>query len=213
MSQKIVTSYEDLLYDIQTYKDTDNISYPTKTNLLPSDSSIYDVDLNARLINVPKMLSVQFDHNAEVVFFKAHRYHDNVDLTNTVCIIEYVNANGDPGLYWVPYYDVEHYDIEVDADGNETRVPVMYFPWAIGGLATAYSGTITFSIRFYKLASDKTYMYNLSTQPAQSQILHGMDLIDDDALEAFKLESSVVSQIYNNLAIGMTNATTYWIDL
>lgn len=213
MSQKIVTSYEDLLYDIQTYKDTDNISYPTKTNLLPSDSSICDVDLNARLINVPKMLSVQFDHNAEVVFFKAHRYHDNVDLTNTVCIIEYVNANGDPGLYWVPYYDVEHYDIEVDADGNETRVPVMYFPWAIGGLATAYSGTITFSIRFYKLASDKTYMYNLSTQPAQSQILHGMDLIDDDALEAFKLESSVVSQIYNNLAIGMTNATTYWIDL
>jgi hypothetical protein len=130
-----------------------------------------------------------------------------MDLTNTVCVIEYLNAEHlegkkmvqDAGIYWVPYFDTSHYDIETDENGEETITPVILIPWSIGGLATAYSGTITFSIRFYKLngdyqtaAEDRKYLYNMSTRPQTGEILHGMDLSDED-LETFKIDTSIVT--------------------
>lgn len=210
-------TFEELLLQMQQYKDEKGNSYPRKAALLPPEPSknntICNVDLDTRRIDSPSLLSVQFDHNAEVIYFKCARYYENIDLATMVCIIEYINGNGDCGLYWVPTIDLEHSDISKDEYGNIIETPLIYIPWCIQGLATAYSGTVTYSIRFYRLNNDGVYLYNLSTIPATGQVLHGMDLTDDKELEVFKLESSVVTQIYNDISRAQIEAATYWTDV
>ena len=79
-------------------------------------------------------------------------------MAGTVCIIEYLNADGEAGLYWVPYYNVDVYE-----DDDESLTPLMLIPWAIQGLVTASSGTVTFTVRFYQLdAIRKSFIFNMS---------------------------------------------------
>ena len=92
-------SYDELLFDLQKNNKT-----PLIAHLLPKENQIHEVDLNTRTINVPQFLSVRYDHNAEVIYFKCPRYFEGVDLADTVCVIQYINADGDQGIYWVPYY-------------------------------------------------------------------------------------------------------------
>ena len=68
-------SYENLLYDLQKNNKT-----PLITHLLPKDNQIHVIDMNTRTIDVPQFLSVRFDHNAEVIYFKCARYFEGVDL-------------------------------------------------------------------------------------------------------------------------------------
>lgn len=201
-------TYEDLLFDIQ-----EQFEANTKiAELLPSyEDQIFDIDLSTRTIEVPQFLSVRYDHNAEIVYFRCARYLDNMDLVNTVCIIEYVNADGKSGIYWVPYYDISRY--QLDEGDPDTSIPAILIPWAIGGLATAASGKIQFSVRFYKLAADgKTFLYNMSTKPAESEILHGMDLTDEE-LEIFENEPNIVEQIYAAIDDAQENSSIYWTIL
>ena len=95
--------YYDKLWQIQSE------NAPTLAILLPSAERIYNIDLNKRTIDAPEYLSVSEDHNAETIYFKVDRFFDNVDLSNTVCIIQYVNALGEERVYAVPFYDVETY--------------------------------------------------------------------------------------------------------
>lgn len=203
--------YISSLYDIQNLADDAGRQYPQLAHLLPSDAQIYDIDLNSRKVNVPKILSVQYDHNAEIIYFRVPRYYQNMDLANTVCVVQYVNANKDAGLYWVPWYDTSHY--LRDPEDPEIETPTMLVPWAIGGLATAKPGIITFNVRFYRIDGDgHTFLYNMTTRPASGEILHGMQFTEED-YEQFKLDSSVVQQIYYNLDMAMENAITYWEDV
>ena len=200
-----LNTYEDLLFDIQKNNP------PQVVELLPSDDDIFEVDLNTRTINVPQFLSVRYDHNAEVIYFKCARYYDNMDLARTVCVIEYINANNKAGIYRVPFYDISKYDInEEDA---EVITPVMYVPWSVGGLATATAGKVTFNLHFYQIAEDKkTFLYSMRTKPAEGKVLHGMDLTDEE-LKDFNLEPTVVEQIYEALAEAQEMSTTYWVDI
>lgn len=196
-------TYEDLLYDLQM---SDRI--PLVADLLPDDDQIFEVDLNTRTINVPQFLSVQYDHNAEVVYFKVPRYFEGVDLATTTCVIQYINANNDVGLYCIPFYDLTHFD----EDENGIQVPVMLLPWSLGGLATVVSGQIQFSLRFYIIDSEsKKFTFNLNTQTAKGSILYGMNL-PADAVEQFRLDSSVIEQIYASIQDISGVATTYWYD-
>ncbi len=220
MAENQVNSIDDLLFQIQDYTDEYGQSYPQLVHLLPSDDQIIDIDLNKRLIDAPEILSVWYDHNAEVIYFRCNRYYDNMDLTNTICIIQYKNAPHkmnensrinvrDDGLYWVPYYDVYHYK-----EDEETGVPVpqILIPWAVGGLATAYPGKIEYAVRFYKLSNDGTeYLYNMSTQVAEGAILHGMEAIDK--LAAYKIDTTEVERIYSAIAQAKDDTATYWMDM
>lgn len=200
-----IESFEDLLFQIQTYEDENAQRFPQLVHLLPENDQIFDIDLDARTISIPQFLSVQYDHNAEIIYFRCPRYFENMDLASTVCIIEYLNADGEAGLYWVPYYNVDVYE-----DNDESLTPLMLIPWAIQGLVTASSGTVTFTVRFYQLdAIRKNFIFNMSMQPAQGEVLHGIDLSDKD-LEKFKLDTTVVHQIYADLALAQSNATTMW---
>ena len=203
-----IESFEDLLFQIQTYEDENAQRFPQLVHLLPENDQIFDIDLDARTISIPQFLSVQYDHNAEIIYFRCPRYFENMDLASTICIIEYLNADGEAGLYWVPYYNVDVYE-----DNDESLTPLMLIPWAIQGLVTASSGTVTFTVRFYQLdAIRKNFIFNMSMQPAQGEVLHGIDLSDKD-LEKFKLDTTVVHQIYADLALVQSNATTMWKDV
>lgn len=198
--------YLDKLYQLQ------NNNFPTTAILLPSDEKIYNIDLNTRVIEVPEFLSVEKDHYAETIYFKTARYFDNMDLTNTVCVIQFENENakneeGEPagGFYYpVPFYDVQHFK-ETDE---------ILFPWSISSEATAASGPITFSIRFYKLNINGEYfIYNLNTKPATSEILHGMhDVFSNDNQNVF-VPKTEVEKINQSISEIKTQAQLTWIDM
>jgi hypothetical protein len=162
------------------------------------------------MIEAPADIGVDLDHNAETIYFKVDRYFDNMDLTKTVCIIQYendsaVNADGDPAggfVYLVPFYDIAHFE-------EENKILI---PWAIGGPATAAAGNVTFAMRFYKFNADGTSLvYNLNTLPATSKILHGMNVITKDN-ENFVLADTTVEMIYQEIDMIRSGAILTWVD-
>ena len=173
--------------------------------LLPSAETIYDVNLNTRVINAPEFLSIETDHFAETIYFKVDRYFDNMDLSQTVCIIQYENNNlldadgqlAGGFIYLVPFYDTKSFEDE----------DKMLIPWAIGGPATMAAGTVTFAIRFYRLNSDGTELiYNLNTMPVQSKVLHGMNVLNGNN-ENFIIPDYTIAALYQeiNLVRSLTN--------
>lgn len=142
---------------------------PPSIALLSNAEIIYDVDLSTRKIDSPKFLSVSRDHKSETIYFRVDRYFDYMDLTNTVCIVQYITSDGKPHIYAVPFYDVI-------TEGHNNKILI---PWCINGAATFSSGKIQYALRFYIVESRKDgyYLtYNLNTLPATSQILNGMDV-------------------------------------
>lgn len=199
--------YKDLLYEIQ------NNNAPTRAILLPKDETIYEIDLNTREIHAPDFLSVEKDHYAETIFFKVDRYFDNMDLANTVCVIQFINENAknseglpDKGhLYAVPFYDTTYFT-KFDEDK-------ILFPWCIGGHATAAAGNVKFSIRFYKISADGTkFVYNLNTKPANSQVLYGMNVITPDN-ENFIYPVDEFTRLESELNQVRKESQLYWIDV
>ena len=116
--------YEQNLFRIQ------DKNPPSIAVLVPSSEQIFEIDLNKRSVETPEFLSVQTDHTAETIYFKVNRYYDHVDLSNTICIIQYINAEGDGFVYPVPYFDITTFPNKI------------LFPWVIGGNATKTAGTI-----------------------------------------------------------------------
>ena len=139
---------------------------PTIAVLLPTDEKIYHVDLNTRTSEAPVYLSVEADHKSEVIYFTVDRFYDFYDLTEAVCVVQYKNAKNEVRAYAVPYYDIETF-------GKEDLI---LFPWLIDGEVTRAGGTVEFNIRFYKLSDTGSYyVYNISTLPARSKVLKGID--------------------------------------
>ena len=203
----MITTPEEYLAKL--YQIQDN-NLPTIALLLPSDETIYNVDLNSRTIEAPEFLSTETDHFAETIYFKVDRYFDNMDLTKTVCIIQYendssVNADGDPAggfAYLVPFYDISHFE-------EENKILI---PWAIGGPATAAAGNVTFAIRFYKFNAEGTSLiYNLNTLPATSKILHGMNVINEK--ENFIIPDTTVEMIYQEIDTIRSSVDLAWVDV
>lgn len=154
-------------------------------------------------------LSVQYEHNAEIIYFRCPRYFNNMDLARTVCLIEFVNAHGDGSIYWVPYYDINHYSVAPDG----TDEPVIIFPWAINGLATAYEGNVEFVVRFYQLTDDYSeFAFNMSTVPIIAPVLHGMDISDLSELEILNYDATAIESICAMLSEGLEQAAIYWTE-
>lgn len=157
----MITDSKDYLKLLNLIQNKDSVEMAV---LLPPTETIYSIDLNTRTIKGPEYLSVATDHKSETIYFKIARYFDGVDLSTKNCIVQYINANGDSGLYIVPFYDVWTYE-----DTQE-----MLFPWVIEGGATAAAGTVTFAVQFFEVTSDaKSYSYNLNTLTTQSKVLQG----------------------------------------
>lgn len=206
--------YQNLLWQIQ------NENFPTQAILLPKAEQIYNIDLHTRTIEAPEILSAERDHYAETIYFKMDRYFDNMDLTTTVGIVQYINKNArhqdgtkDLGHIWpIPFYDVTTLNSE---EPNK-----ILFPWCINGPATKAAGPIEFSFRFYLLDNlidsqgaviGKQYVYNLNTMSATSKILHGMNVITDEN-ENFQIADSDLFDVYQRINQIATAANLTWID-
>ena len=129
-----------------------------------------------------------------------------MDLTNTVCIIQYVPPGNTDGI--VHTYVVPFYDIMSNSDQNK-----IIFPWVIGGAATQAEGAIEFAIRFYRIEIDEenkpVLVYNLNTEPVKSRILYGLQ--SDD--EAMKMEYNISTEAYLALIQQLSNQRTAWTIL
>lgn len=202
----MITTAEDyygLLYKVQDQ------NAPSTSVLLPSDEPVYEIDLNARTVEAPTFVSVSKDHFSEILYFKCPRYFDNVDLSTTVGIVEYVNAKGDAFFYPIPFYDTT--TLSTYNPDTKEEEPYILFPWAVDGGATASAGTLTFAIRFYKLSEGgKTLQYNLSTLPSTTQVLQGLSSeLDyseyDDTLKSYA--EAVLQYLKQASDVGV-----YWLD-
>ena len=207
----IPSEYSELLYKIQ------DKNAPIEAALIPSDEPIYSIDLNSRTIEAPEFLSVQHEHDAEVIFFEVDRYYDNMDLSETTCVIQYVNANNESYVYAVPFMDAF------------THKDKLIIPWQISGAVTAYPGTVSFIFRFFIMDKDSYYedpsnntlipgpngvkfYYNLATLPATSKILYGMS--PEFSAEEYKATigdfTYVMLQELNSVR---RDSVLYWVDV
>ena len=221
--------YAKLLWKIQDQNP------PTTALLLPNSEKMIEVDLNTRLISAPEYLSVATDHRAETVYFVLDRFHDNVDLSTMNCVVELVSAdkngrNQKSGLFAVPFTDKETLS-------RDERIIV---PWLIQGLATAQTGVITYSLKFYQISQNDNskFSYVLNTQPAKSNILEGnsfdqtafvaaveemmgstLEELDKEGLLSFSNMGNNIPQAYEQLIAKMNEISQderwniYWIDV
>lgn len=80
---------------------------PTKAIVLPRDETIYEIDLNTRTIKAPYLSGITKDQNAETFYFIVDRFHGEIDLVNTACLVYYKNkTSGTGSFYPVPFYDI-----------------------------------------------------------------------------------------------------------
>ena len=107
-------------YNSLLYRLTDPNEF-TDMLRIPKDEPIYEIDLNKREINAPEFLSVEEDHNSEIIWFKTDRFYDNIDLYNGTCWIQYKNADQEEYFYAAPLM------VGVEEHGSEK----LLIPWAI----------------------------------------------------------------------------------
>ena len=182
---------------------------------IPQDEPIYEIDLNKRVISAPEFLSVEEDHNSEIIWFKTDRFYDNIDLYNGTCWIQYKNADQEEYFYAAPLV------IGVEEYGSEK----ILIPWAISKEVAKKTGVIQFSFQFFKLSEDGLrFLYILNTQVAKSKILAGLRvdpmafLDDDDQTEEDALperewladELHRLTEAYEKLS---REYELYWIDV
>lgn len=186
------------LYDIQAKHAPSNV-------YLPFAHNIYEVDLNTRKIDGPAYLSVRRDHKAEVIYFKLDRYFDYMDLSNTVCIIQYLIPDENiPRIYIVPFFDTSTYF-------KDNKILI---PWVVGGAVTSKAGKVEYSIRFYKIQrendNDIKLVYNLSTLPTTSEILYSLEGDGEIMNVAYDVE---IATHWQDLIDQVKNSQTTWTVL
>lgn len=190
--------------------------------IVPSNKQLYKVDLKTRTIYGPETLSVQTEHYAETVYFVIDRYYDNMDLSQTNCVVQYVTDEHNY-VYAVPFCDVTTYSAGIDGDNS----PKMIIPWTISISATRKAGDIKYSIRFYLIDENTTkdennnptpdeveFLYSLSTQPAVTKILTTLppeDFVEEDR-DFDLLIPERYFELINDINAITENAILYWIE-
>lgn len=187
------------LYEIQTKNAPSNV-------ILPYAHNIYDIDLDTRKIYGPSKLAVQKDHKSETIYFRLNRYFDYMDLTNTVCIIEYIlpgDASRVPYIYVVPFYDINSKFAE---EGK------MIFPWSVSNNATLQNGVLEYAIRFFKVVDDNgklELVYNLNLLPTSTTIQQSLKVNNN----LMKAEYDIPAEKYESLIYQLKNSKTTWMIL
>lgn len=179
-----------------------NTHKPSIAVLMPNDEKIYNIDLSSRKVETPNYLSIEKDHFAETIYFLVDRYYDSIDLSETSCIVQFVNAKKESHIYAVPFYDITTFDGKI------------LFPWCIDGAATAAAGNISYSFKFYDTFKDDDgkvlFNFNLNTAPSQSKILRGLDV--DKNKEEYEGLASQIETALNDLDIASRTGLE-WIKL
>lgn len=181
---------------------------------IPKDEPIYEIDLNTRTIKTPDFLSVEEDHNSEIIWFMVDRFYDNIDLYQSTCWIQYINAQQKEYFYQAPL------TICSEEFGSEK----ILIPWAISKEVAAATGVIQFSFQFFKLSEDKLhFIYVVNTQIAKSRILVGLrvdplafltdtDISEEDALPERAWLADELHRLMEAYSVLKGDYQLYWID-
>lgn len=179
---------------------------PDYAILVPSDERIYKIDLNNRTIEPPEFLGVQKDHRSETIYFRTPRFYDHIDLSTMTCIIQYINAKKERRIYAVPFVDVDTYK-----GYNE-----MLIPWVIDEGVAVAPGTVSFSMKFYRIDdSGSYYLYELNTLPAVSKVLTGIT-VDSGNIDGGPDQDYLADRADKILEILQRGAEKFeinWLDL
>ncbi len=194
---------------------------PTYELRIPSDEPIYEIDLNTRIVNAPNFLSVESDHEAEIIYFSMDRYFESMDLVNCTGLVLFKNANNEEFAYLIPAYDI------VSQPGK------IIFGWDIQGAVTKYSGTVQFAFKFYKLDEQfdeeigdfkAVLEFDLNTLISQSKILKGWASISkanpsDLHIPEIIVDNNIIQKIdhltdlTSELIEWQENMQIFWIDV
>lgn len=175
---------------------------------IPKDEPIYEIDLNTRHINAPDFLSVEEDHNSEIIWFKVDRFFDNIDLYNGACWIQYKNANKEEFFYAAPLL------ISIENTGKE----FILIPWAISESVSGVSGIVEFSFQFFDITEDKLYFkYRLNTLPAKSKILSTLKIDPRKWEDAAQDQADLLAEELHRLTAAYEQLSKdyelYWIQV
>ena len=144
---------------------------PTAEELLANaigdaGDNILTVDLNARVINIPKGITnigVMSDDDVLRLNFSMPRYYGEYDLSEFEMQINYLNAKKYGEVYRIE-------DAVVDTD-------TMTFSWLVGRYAVTYVGEIRFNLCFKKYDTTDTsvVIQEFNTTPAALPVLEGLE--------------------------------------
>lgn len=178
---------------------------------IPENEPVYEIDLNTRKIAAPEFLSLETDHNSEIIWFKTDRFYDNFDLYESHCWIQYKNAEGKEFFYAAP----------IIIDKKEHTSEKILIPWAISKEVAAKTGLVEFSFQFFKLSNDKKkFLYVLNTQSEKSKILASLRIDPIKVLEHpenFNQETEHLADLVHRLTsayeILSKDYNLYWIEV
>lgn len=195
----MITTPQEYYAKLHLIQDTNK---PSIAVLAPNTEKIYNIDLNTRKIDSPEFLSIEKDHMAETIYFMVDRVYDSIDLAETTCIIQYINAKKEARIYAVPFYDITTINGKI------------IIPWCIEGEATKASGTVKYSFKFYSTFKDEEdqilFDFNLNTLPANSKVLSGLDVAKDD--ETYDYIASEIESALARVDVA-TKLDIEWIHL
>ena len=181
-----------------------NQQIPDLSEFFGKEKKLYEIDLDKRTINSPEFLSIKKDHQAMTIYFCLDRFYDHMDLSTTIGVIQYIL----PGENQIRTYPIPFYDIYSLIDYNK-----MIIPWNISNIMTNVDGEIQYFIRFYKIQGEQDnlkFSYNLSTLPAKSKILFGLDVDFSEIDEELSDLNEKNVSLYEDLLLKIQKNQTYW---
>lgn len=159
-------NYEETLSTLKAIQ----ASYSPMPFLLDPDAEPrFVINSDERTITIPeefKFLAVKMDHLSERIYFDIPRYFDGEDLATKICVVQYINANGDEAVEGIAAI------VDVDYTSESGKI---IFRWDVDNNVTKYAGDVSFSVRFYTISDDNRFTYSWNTVPATLPILDTID--------------------------------------
>lgn len=203
-------------YNSLKYRFTDPNEFASMFRL-PTEEEVYEIDLNTRSVKAPKFISVENDHDAEVIWFVADRFYESFDLNDATVWIQYRNANKKEYFYQAPTI------VGLDNFGTHK----ILIPWMISQSTSIKSGSLEFGFQFFKTRNTEgengeavpVFDFILNTQAAKTTVLSNGNLYIDpskdleDNKEIDAVTADYIRQLsdkYNTLS---KDYELYWIEV
>lgn len=135
------------------------------------------------------------------------RFVDSMDLSNCLGLIQFKNARRE-----------EYYQLISDYDTLSEPGKII-FAWDIQGAATKYGGSITFSVKFFKInPASGELLYEINTLVASSKVLNGWanGNTEHDSMTADKIfveDSSIMVTLSALKDATKKFAAVWWYDV
>lgn len=202
----VISNLDDYFANIEYIRDiATRLGHVGKYLVVPFDEPYFEIDANARTIEVPKPfqqygVGVSGDHNAEMLVLKIARYFDNQDFMNTKIAI---NWSFTPAGAKVPTKTGSQ---DAFAQDDELEPGFVVFGFIVTNQMTPEKGTLTFAVTCYDAITpvnpedEVVFNYSFNTQNASVSINTGLELKDPRVITNASAQylSRLVNSVYTN---------------